>query len=125
MLWFQGNFFSGLDDGLLARAEAMAVVDMGKSNSGHQLMKPEGLYGHTPDFTMGGHGGPPRSQMPPMHHPSFGPADAMFEPLTPSQPPGMPLGPVARHTHDCDRQCTDRNTTVVSEWHTSSTETRL
>ena len=95
MLWFQGNFFSGLDDGLLARAEAMAVVDMGKSNSGHQLMKPEGLYGHTPDFTMGGHGGPPRSQMPPMHHPSFGPADAMFEPLTPSQPPGMPLGPVA------------------------------
>ena len=95
---FQGNFFSGLDDGLLARTEAMGVVDMGKPDSGHQLMKPEGLYGHTPDFTMGGHGGPGRSQMglPPMGHPSFGPpTDAMFEPLTPTNPPGMPLGPVA------------------------------
>ncbi|XP_070198509.1 POU domain, class 4, transcription factor 3-like [Littorina saxatilis] len=93
-----GNFFSGLDDGLLARAEAMGVVDMGKPGGGHQLMKPEGLYGHTPDFTVS-HGGPPRGQMPPMHHhhhPSFGPpTDSMFEPLTPSNPPGMPLGPVA------------------------------
>ncbi|PVD35276.1 hypothetical protein C0Q70_06558 [Pomacea canaliculata] len=93
----QGNFFSGLDDGLLARAEAMAVVDMGKGPApGHQLMKPEGLYGHTPDFTSHT-AGPARPQMPMHPHASaFGPSsDSMFEPLTPSNPPPMPLGPVA------------------------------
>ncbi|XP_059155658.1 POU domain, class 4, transcription factor 2-like [Physella acuta] len=99
-----GNFFSGLDDGFLARAEAMGVMDISKPSGGHQLMKPEGLYGHTPDFT-GHNGGPPRHQMPmhphPHHHPhqhhGFGPSDSMFDQLTgsPNGPPGMPLGPVA------------------------------
>ena len=28
---------------------------------------------------------------------------------------------VRRHTHDCDWHCTDRDTIVVSEWHTKST----
>ncbi|XP_035829280.1 brain-specific homeobox/POU domain protein 3-like isoform X2 [Aplysia californica] len=89
----------------------MGVVDISKPSGGHQLMKPEGLYGHTPDFT-GHNGGPPRHQMPmPPHHPhphhphphphhGFGPSDSMFDQLTAvsSQsggPPGMPLGPVA------------------------------
>ena len=56
---------------------------------GHQLMKPEGLYGHTPDF-MGHQGRPPRHQMgpmPPHHphphsHPGFGPSESMFKQLT-------------------------------------------
>nr|KAG5692175.1 hypothetical protein BaRGS_008721 [Batillaria attramentaria] len=80
----------------------MGVVDMGKPTSGHQLMKPEGLYGHTPDFTVTGHPGPTRPQMPMHpHHTAFGPAaDSMFEPLTPSNPPGMPLGPVASMATD-------------------------
>ncbi|RUS82464.1 hypothetical protein EGW08_009770 [Elysia chlorotica] len=113
------QFFPGLDDGFLARAEAMGVMDIAKPSGGHQLMKPEGLYGHTPDFT--GHNmvsGPSRShQMHGMHathgghhhpahphhaggsHPGFGPPDAsMFEQLSaspPGHPSGMGLGPVA------------------------------
>ena len=66
----------------------MGVMDISKPG-GHQLMKPEGLYGHTPDF-MGHQGRPPRHQMgpmPPHHphphsHPGFGPSESMFKQLT-------------------------------------------
>ncbi|KAK3741051.1 hypothetical protein RRG08_005741 [Elysia crispata] len=111
------NFFPGLDDGFLARAEAMGVMDISKPSGGHQLMKPDGLYGHTPDFTGHNMVGPPRSHQMhqmhaphPHHHPGhphhpgsshhgFGPPDAsMFDQLSaspPGHPSSMSLGPVA------------------------------
>ncbi|XP_041358780.1 POU domain, class 4, transcription factor 3-like isoform X1 [Gigantopelta aegis] len=88
---WQGNFFGTLDDGLLARAEALAAVELPKGPSA-QLMKPDGLYGHTPDLTphqmassrqqmsMHTHGGP------------FAPSDSMLDQLTGSVP--MSLGPM-------------------------------
>lgn len=81
----------------------MGVMDISKPSGGHQLMKPDGLYSHTPDFT--GHtNGPPRHQMPmhphshhhshPHAHHGFGPSESMFDQLTgsPNGPAGMPLG---------------------------------
>ncbi|KAK6173191.1 hypothetical protein SNE40_016690 [Patella caerulea] len=84
-----GNFFGGFDDGILARAEALAAVDISKPSS----MKPEGLYGHTPEFT--GHNmHMSRSNMGMHSHPSsFGPSDSMLDQLTGS-PTSMSLGPV-------------------------------
>lgn len=81
----------------------MGVMEISKPPGGHQLMKPDSLYGHTHDFT--GHGGgPPRHQMsmhPHAHHHQhphhgFGPSDTMFDQLaiSPNGASGMPLGPV-------------------------------
>ncbi|XP_046354167.1 POU domain, class 4, transcription factor 3-like isoform X1 [Haliotis cracherodii] len=93
----QGNFFGGLDDGLLARAEALAAVDIPKCPSA-QLMKSDGLYGHTPDLA------PHQmtSSRPQMsmhaHTTPFGSGDSMLDQLT-GNPPGMTLGPVSMQEH--------------------------
>ncbi|XP_052245469.1 POU domain, class 4, transcription factor 3-like [Dreissena polymorpha] len=84
-----GNFFGGFEDGLLARAEALA--DMSKSP---QHMKHEGMYGH-PGGDMGMHqSGPSRQQMG-MGPPSFGPHDSMLDQLSSNH--GMPLPGMPDH----------------------------
>ncbi|CRK94808.1 CLUMA_CG008302, isoform A [Clunio marinus] len=57
---FLGDIFSGLNDGLLSRAEALAAVDMQKHQSTHaahqqmtQQLKHDVMYHH-------GMGGPPQ-----------------------------------------------------------------
>ncbi|XP_064610013.1 inhibitory POU protein-like isoform X2 [Liolophura sinensis] len=88
-----GNFFGGLDDGLLARAEALAAVDISKASS-PQLMKPDGFYGHD----LGGHN-PANSRPPQMSFHSYGPTDSMLDQLQ-SAPPtgaGMPLSSMPEH----------------------------
>ncbi|OWF36463.1 POU domain, class 4, transcription factor 3-like isoform X1 [Mizuhopecten yessoensis] len=88
-----GNFFGGVDDGLLARAEVLAAVDISKQSS-QQMMKHDGLYGHTAD--LGGHNATPSRQQLQMHsHPSFGPTDVMLEQLTSN--PTMSLGGMSDH----------------------------
>ncbi|XP_048777106.1 POU domain, class 4, transcription factor 3-like isoform X1 [Ostrea edulis] len=80
-----GNFF---DDGILSRAEVLAAVDIPKQSS-QNLMKHDGLYGHTAD--LGGHNvTPPRHQMQMNCHTGFGPGDSMLEQLTSNH--GMSLG---------------------------------
>lgn len=55
----QGDIFSGLNDGLLSRAEALAAVDIQKHQSSHahpqmtQQLKHDVMYHH-------GMGGPPQ-----------------------------------------------------------------
>lgn len=101
---FQGNFFGGIDDGLLARAEALAVVDISKSSS-QQMIKPEGIYGHTADI-VGHQQVVSRQQMPIHSHATFGPSDTMLDQLTANT--GMPLSGmpdhhnnvVSSHTHN-------------------------
>lgn len=90
----KGNIFGGFDDGgLLARAEALAAVDITKTTS-PQIMKHDGIYGHS-DFT--GHTpNTSRSQMPSALH-SFGPtADTMLDQLS-TNAGGMPFGSMPEH----------------------------
>ena len=81
----QGNLFGGLDDSLLARAEALAAADMSKASS-PPLVKPDSLYGHA---DMGAHNpAAPRSQMQ-LH--GFGtPGDSMLDQVSLGM--SMPLG---------------------------------
>lgn len=57
--YLQGDIFSGLNDGILSRAEALAAVDMQKHPSGHahsqmsNQLKHDVMYHH-------GMGGPPQ-----------------------------------------------------------------
>ncbi|BFZ24425.1 hypothetical protein BsWGS_27464 [Bradybaena similaris] len=104
-----GSYFAGLDDGFLTRAEAMGVMDITKPPSGHQIMKPEGLYNQAPEFPTH-QGGVSRHQMPmhshnhqhqhPHPHHSFAPSDSMFDQLAvpPNGPAGMPFGSIGSMT---------------------------
>ncbi|GAB1601760.1 POU domain, class 4, transcription factor 3-like isoform X1 [Argonauta hians] len=88
------NIFGGFDDGgLLARAEALAAVDITKTTS-PQIMKHDSIYGHS-DFT--GHTpNTSRSQMTSALH-SFGPnTDTMLDQLT-TNAGGMPFGSMPEH----------------------------
>lgn len=59
VVWFrsQGDIFSGLNDGILSRAEALAAVDIGKHQNNHPQMatqlKHDVMYHH-------GMGAPPQ-----------------------------------------------------------------
>lgn len=88
----QGNIFGGLDDSLLARAEALAAADISKGPS-PPLVKPDSIYGHT---DMSPHGQPPasRGQMP-IH--GFGPGDSMLDQISAGM--GMPLTSMAGPDH--------------------------
>jgi class 4 POU domain transcription factor len=83
-----GNIFGGLDDSLLARAEALAAADISKASS-PPIMKPDSLYGHAGD--MGGHNPPvSRSQMP--LHGFSAPGDSMLDQVSLGMT--MPLGSI-------------------------------
>ena len=88
---FQGNLFGGLDDSLLARAEALAAADIGK-NSSPPLVKPDSLYGHPEMGTQ--HPGNPRSQMP--LHGFSAPGDTMLDQVSLGM--SMPLTANMDHT---------------------------
>ncbi|KAK3597668.1 hypothetical protein CHS0354_040041 [Potamilus streckersoni] len=90
-LWGKGNFFGGLDDGLLARAEALAAVDISKSSTQH-MMKHDGLYGHTAT-DLGGNNS--RPHMPIHSHGPFGPTDSMLDQLSANT--GMQLPMMGEH----------------------------
>ena len=81
-----------MDDGLLARAEALAAVDISKSPP--NMMKHDGLYGHTAGDLGMHNNGPARPQMNMHGHGSFcPPSDSMLDQLsanTGMQLPGMP-----------------------------------
>ncbi|XP_053399465.1 brain-specific homeobox/POU domain protein 3-like isoform X3 [Mercenaria mercenaria] len=102
-LWpSKGNFFGGFEDGLLARAEALAAVDISKSPQ--HSMKHDGLYGHTAGDLGMHQSGPSRQQMQMHGPPSFGPPDSMLDQLTTNTGmplPGMPdhhnMAPVSSH----------------------------
>ncbi|XP_052769704.1 POU domain, class 4, transcription factor 3-like isoform X2 [Mya arenaria] len=89
----KGNFFGGFEDGLLARAEALAAVDISKSP---QNMKHESLYGpQVTDMCMS-QSGPSRQQMGmPPGPPGFGPSDSMLDQLSSNH--GMPLPGMPDH----------------------------
>ena len=89
----QGNIFGGLDDSLLARAEALAAADISKGPS-PPLVKPDSIYGHT---DMGTHGQPPasRSHQMPLH--GFGPGESMLDQISAGM--GMPLTSMAGTEH--------------------------
>ncbi|XP_064637898.1 POU domain, class 4, transcription factor 3-like [Lineus longissimus] len=84
----QSNIFGGLDDSLLARAEALAAVDISKANS-PPLVKPDSVYCHT---DMSGHtAATSRPQMGPIH--GFSSSDSMLDQMSAS----MPLSSMTDH----------------------------
>ncbi len=94
LLCLQSNLFGGLDDSLLARAEALAAADISKASTA-PLMKHDGLYGHTPDMS-GQHGPPgPRGQMP--LHGFSAPGESMLDQLSGPMSMSMSAGMTPDH----------------------------
>lgn len=100
LLYFQGNIFGGLDDSLLARAEALATAaDINKNSP--PIVKPDGLYGHD----MGPHN--PHNHPSARQHPQMGPlhgfgapGESMLDQISSmSMPMSMPgMVPSGDHT---------------------------
>ncbi|XP_074650486.1 POU domain, class 4, transcription factor 3-like [Tubulanus polymorphus] len=89
-----GNIFGGLDDSLLARAEALAAADIHSKASSPPLMKHDSIYGHT---DMGHHNINPSvsrpHQMGPLH--GFTTTDSMLDQM--SAAASMPLSSMTDH----------------------------
>ncbi len=105
VVYLQGNLFGGIDDSLLARASAEALVTAADINKNSPpIVKPDGLYGphdmgpHNPHNHPAAARQHPGAQMGPLH--GFGaPGESMLDQITSmSMPMSMPTGMVPDHT---------------------------
>ena len=86
----QSDIFGGLDNSLLARAEALAAADISKANS-PPLVKHDTIYGHTAD--MSSHSPSTSRSQVQLHN--FGTTESMLGEMSAS----MPLSSITDHTN--------------------------